>query len=66
MMAGKVTNHAGDRGNTLEPRDSYQEQSVMKISLLLVAVLLSMFLVALDRTIIVAVCIVALSSLASI
>ncbi|RHZ45562.1 putative MFS aflatoxin efflux pump [Aspergillus thermomutatus] len=41
------TNHA-----TSDPDDTYQEQSATKVILLLVSIMMTMFLVALDRTII--------------
>ncbi|EPE30561.1 MFS general substrate transporter [Glarea lozoyensis ATCC 20868] len=43
-------NHKANLGD--KPEDTFQEQSTVKVSLVLLAVLTSMFLVALDRTII--------------
>ena len=48
----ETSNNVEVKDNASKPDDSYQEQSATKVALLLTSVLLSMFLVALDRTII--------------
>jgi hypothetical protein len=50
-QAGEASYDVAAKGDTSKP-DAYEEQSAMRIALLLISVLLSIFLVALDRTII--------------
>lgn len=49
---GEASYDVAARRDATKPNDTYQEQSATRVALLLISVLMSMFLVALDRTII--------------
>jgi hypothetical protein len=50
--AGEIFHDAAVERDLSKPDDTYQQQSALRIIFLLVSVFMSMFLVALDRTII--------------
>ena len=51
-QAGEGSYDVAVKHDTSKPDDTYQEQSATRVTFLLISVLMSMFLVALDRTII--------------
>lgn len=51
-QVGETSHDAAVKHDTVKSDGTYQEQSAARVSLLLISVFMSMFLVALDRTII--------------
>ena len=51
-QTGEASYNAAVKRDTSKPNETYREQSAARVTLLLISVLMSMFLVALDRTII--------------